>query len=216
MSRRIWLLLLLVPLLVGCGAGLKEEGRLPISNPLGRSQGETMELLVGTAPRSRNGGAVTKQAFASYTGSFSNTSTNVTIGSVHRFIICQRIQSAQVEVPEGASLPDTITLNNFHLNATFSDDQAQVTFDVDVTGTVTLTHTTGNNYAVTVQGEGVDPCLGATVQTGNLNTLAQIVTQGGSNTVDVTLTANVTSDPGLPDGTRIRLTTGLGTGTLEL
>jgi len=216
MSRSIWLLLLLVPLLVGCGAGLKEEGRLPISNPLGRSEGETMELLVGTVPSSRNGGAVTKQAFARYTGSFSDTSTNVTISNVHRFIICQRIQSAQVEVPEGASLPDTITLNNFHLSATFSDNQARVTFDVSVAGTATLTHTTGNDYAVTVQGEGVDPCLSATVQTGDLNTLAQIVTQGGSNTVDVTLTASVTSDPGLPDGTRIRLTTGLGTGTLEL
>ncbi|MGC8785213.1 MAG: hypothetical protein ACP5RN_12620 [Armatimonadota bacterium] len=218
MSRCIWLLLLLMPLLAGCGAGLKEEGRLPISNPLGRSEGETMELLVGAASRSRNGGAVTKQAFASYTGSFSNTSTDVTIGNVRRFIICQRIQSAQVEVPEGASLPDTITLRDFHLNATFSDNQARVTFDVGVVGTVTLTHTTGNNYAVTVQGEGADPCLGVIVENepDKLNTLAQIVTQGGSNTVEVTLTANVTSDPGLPDGTRIRLTTGLGTGTLEL
>lgn len=216
MSRRIWLLLLIAPLLAGCGAGLKEEGRLPISNPLGRSEGEIMELLVGSAPDSRNGGAVTKQAFASYTGSFSNTSTDVTIGNVHRFIICQRIQSAQVQVPEGASLPDTITLNNLHLNATFSDNQAQVTFDVSVTGTVILTHITGNNYAVTVQGAGVDPCLSATVESGDLNTLARIVTQGGDNTVRVTLTADVTSDPGLPDGTWILLTTGLGTGTLEL
>ncbi len=216
MSRRIWLFLLIAPLLAGCGAGLKEEGRLPVSNPLGRSEGETMELLIGAVPTSRNGGAVTKQAFATYTGSFSNTSTDVTISEVRRFIICQRIQSAQVQVPEGASLPETIVLNNFHLNATFSDNLAQVTFDVPVTGTVTLTHTTGNNYAVTVQGAGEDPCLGATVESGNLNTLAQIVTQGGDNTVGVTLTANVTSNPGLPDGTRIILTTGLGTGTLEL
>lgn len=216
MSRRTWLLLLLVPLLAGCGAGLKEEGRLPVANPLGRSAGETMELLVGAASRSRNGGAVTKPAFASYTGSFSDTSADITIGNVRRFIICQRIQSAQVEVPEGASLPNTITLKDFHLNATFSDNQAQVTFDVDVDGTVILTRATGNSYAVTVQGAGADPCLSATVQTGDLNTLARIVTQGGTNTVDVTLTANVTSDPALPDGTRIRLTTGLGTGTLEL
>lgn len=216
MSRRIWLLLLIVPLLAGCGAGLKEEGRLPISNPLGRSEGETMELVIGAMPTSRNGGAVTKQAFASYTGSFSNTSSDVTIGNVRRFIICQRIQSAQVQVPEGASLPETITLNNFHLNATFSDNQAQVTFDVSVAGTVILTRTTGNYYAVTVQGAGMDPCLGATVDSGDLNTLARIVTQGGDNTVGVTLTADVTSAPGLPDGSRILLTTGLGTGTLEL
>ncbi|GIV21686.1 MAG: hypothetical protein KatS3mg023_3437 [Armatimonadota bacterium] len=216
MSRSIWLLLLIAPLLAGCGAGLKEEGRLPVSNPLGRSEGETMELLIGAVPVSRNGGAVTRQAYASYTGSFSNTSTDVTIGNVRRFIICQRIQSAQVQVPDGASLPQTITLNNFHLNATFSDNQAQVTFDVSVTGTVILTHADGNNYTVTVQGAGDDPCLGATVESGDLNTLAQIVTQGGENTVGVTLTAEVTSDPGLPDGTRIILTTGLGTGTLEL
>ncbi|GIV17247.1 MAG: hypothetical protein KatS3mg022_2682 [Armatimonadota bacterium] len=216
MSRRIWLLLLIAPLLAGCGAGLKEEGRLPISNPLGRSEGETMELLIGSSPQSRNGGAVTKQASASYTGSFSNTSSDVTIGNVRRFIICQRIQSAQVQVPDGTSLPDTITLNNFHLNATFSDNQAQVTFDVSVTGTVVLTHAAGNNYTVTVQGAGADPCLGATVESGDLNTLARIVTQGGGNTVEVTLTTDVTSEPGLPDGTRILLTTGLGTGTLEL
>jgi hypothetical protein len=216
MSRSIWLLLLVVPLLVGCGAGLKEEGRLPVSNPLGRSDGEAIELLIGVLPASRNGGAVTRQAYASYTGSFSNTSTDVTISNVRQFIICQRIQSAQVQVPEGSPLPDTITLKNFHLNATFSDNQAQVTFDVPVTGTVTLTHTTGNNYAVTVQGAGNDPCLGATVESGDLNTLARIITQGGDNTVGVTLTVEVTSDPGLPDGTRIILTTGLGTGTLEL
>ncbi len=216
MSRSIWLLLLMVPLLAGCGAGLKEEGRLPISNPLGRSEGETMELIIGMMPASRNGGAVTKQAFASYTGSFPNTSTDVTIGNVRRFVICQRILSAQVEVPEGASLPNTITLQNFRLNATFSDNQAQVTFAVSVTGSITLTHTTGNNYEVTVQGTGTDPCLGATVESGDLNTLAQIVTRGGDNTVGVTLTADVTSDPGLPDGTRIILTTGQGTGTLEL
>ncbi|MCS6831635.1 MAG: hypothetical protein RMM08_00430 [Armatimonadota bacterium] len=216
MSRRIWLLLLIAPLLAGCGAGLKEEGRLPFSNPLGRSAGETMEMLVGTAPASRNGGAVTRQATANYTGSFANASSNVTIGNVRRFLICQRIQSAQVQVPEGAPLPSTITMNNFHLNATFSDNQAQVTFNVSVTGTVTLTRTTGNNYAVTVQGAGPDPCLGATVESGNLNTLAQIVTQGGNNIVQVTLRANVTSSPGLPDGSRILLTTGLGTGTLEL
>jgi len=73
MSRSIWLLLLVVPLLVGCGAGLKEEGRLPVSNPLGRSDGEAIELLIGVLPASRNGGAVTRQAHASYTGSFSNT-----------------------------------------------------------------------------------------------------------------------------------------------
>ena len=216
MSRRIWLFLLIVPLLAGCGAGLKEEGRLPVSNPLGRSDGDKMELLIGALPVSRNGEPVTRQAYARYTGTFADTSTNLTISNVRQFIICQRLQSAKVEVPGGASLPDTITLNNFHLNATFSDNLAQVTFNVPVSGLVTLTRTNGNNYEVTVKGAGVDPCLSATVQTGDLNTLAQIVTQGGDNTVGVTLTADVTSNPGLPDGTRIILTTGLGTGTLEL
>lgn len=216
MSRRVWLVLLIAPLLAGCGAGLKEEGRLPVSNPLGRSEGETLELLIGSAPASRNGGNVTRQAFASYTGSFPNTNTDVTISNVRRFILCQRIQSAKVQVPEGASLPDTITLNNFHLNATFYDDQARVTFDTSVTGTVVLRRTADNDYAVTVQGAGEDPCLGATVESGDLNTLAQIATRGGDNTVEVLLTADVTSNPGLPDGTSILFTTGLGTGTLEL
>jgi hypothetical protein len=52
------------------------------------------------------------------------------------------------------------------------------------------------------------------VESGDLNTLAQIVAQGGDNSVEVTLEADVTSNPELPDGTRIIFTTGLGTGTL--
>lgn len=211
MSRRFWLLLLLAPLLAGCGAGLKEEGRVPISNPLGLSEGGTLIMGIGTGGRQ----AETKQASATYTGSFSNTSTEINVSAVRRFIICQRIQSASVEVPEGATLPNTITLNGFHLNATFSDNQGSASIVADVAGTVTLTRTTGNNYTVTIQGSGEDQCLVATYE-GNLNTLAQIVTQGGDNTVEVTLTANVTSGPGLPDGSRIIFTTGLGTGTLEL
>ncbi|MEJ5253468.1 MAG: hypothetical protein HPY54_16480 [Chthonomonadetes bacterium] len=216
MSRRLWLALLLAPLLAGCGAGLKEEGRVPISNPLGRSAGESMEMVVGAVPVSRNGEPLTKQATASYTGTFSDTDADITISNVRRFIICQRIQSAQVVLPDGSTLPDTITMDGFSLSATFSDSFAQVSFNVSAAGQVILTRTTGNNYAVTVQGSGEDDCLVATVESGNLNTLAQIVTQGGTNTVDVTLTANVTSNPGLPDGTRIIFTTGLGTGTLEL
>lgn len=211
MSRRFWLLLLLAPLLAGCGAGLKEEGRVPISNPLGLSEGGTSEggtliMRIGTGGR---------QASATYRGSFSNTSTEINVSAVRRFIICQRIQSASVEVPEGATLPNTITLNRFHLNATFSDNQGSASIEVDVAGTVTLTRDTGNNYTVTIQGSGEDQCLVATHDGDNLNTLAQIVTQGGDNKVEVTLTANV-SDPGLPDGSRIIFTTGLGTGTLEL
>ncbi len=216
MSRRLWLALLLAPLLAGCGAGLKEEGRVPISNPLGRSAGESMEMVVGAVPLSRNGEPLTKQATASYTGTFSDTNADITISNVRRFIICQRIQSAQVVLPDGSTPPDTITMDGFSLSATFRDSSAQVSFNVSAAGQVTLTRTTGNNYAVTVQASGEDQCLVTTVESGSLNTLAQIVTQGGDNSVDVTLTANVTSNPGLPDGTRIIFTTGLGTGTLEL
>ena len=212
MSRRFWLLLLLAPLLAGCGAGLKEEGRVPISNPLGLSEGGTLIMEIGTGGRQ----AETKQASANYRGSFSNTSTEINVSAVRRFIICQRIQSASVEVPEGATLPNTITLNGFHLNATFSDNQGSASIGVDVAGTVTLTRATGNNYTVTIQGSGEDQCLVATHDGDNLSTLAQIVTQGGKNMVEVTLTANVTSDPGLPDGSSITFKTGLGTGTLEL
>ena len=215
MRKVLWLLLLL-PLLAGCGAGLKEEGRLPVSNPLGRGSGETVEMVISGDNRSRSDSSVTKRATASYTGSFANTSTNVTITNVRRFVLCQRIESAVVQVPEGSTLPDTITVKNFRLDATFRDNLAQVTFNVSMTGTVILTRSTGNNYTVTVQGTGNDPCLEATVESGDLNTLAQIVTQGGSNSVDVTLTADVTSNPGLPDDTRLIFTTGLGTGTLEL
>jgi len=214
MSRRFWLCCLLMPVLAGCGAGLKEEGRLPVSNPLGRGRGETVEMTVES--RSRNDSPATKQAIANYTGSFANTSTNITITNVRRFILCQRIESASVQVSEEAALPNTITLNNFRLTATFRDNLAQVTFNVPMTGTVVLTRGTGNSYTVTVQGAGNDPCLGATVVSEDLNTLAQIVTQGEENSVEVRLTADVTSNPGLPDGTRLIFTTGLGTGTLEL
>ncbi len=215
MSRRMWLLLLVVPLLAGCGAGLKEEGRLPVANPLGRGAGDAVQMTIGALPLSRNG-EVTKQASASYTGTFGNISTDVAVTSVRQFIICQRIESARVEVPGDETLPDTITLHNFRLNVTFSDNLASASFNVAVAGSLVLTRTTGNNYAVTVQNSGEEQCLVATIESGDLGTLAQILTQGGDNTVSVTLTANATSSPGLPDGTRIILTTGLGTGTLEL
>ncbi|MGQ9487708.1 MAG: hypothetical protein ACUVR7_08065 [Armatimonadota bacterium] len=214
MSRRFWLLLLLAPLLVGCGAGLKEEGRVPVMDPLGLSEGSTLSLTVGGS-RSRQ--EETKQASVSYTDGFSNTSTEINIGNVQRFIINQRIQSsARVVVPGGATLPDTITLRNFFLRATFSDNQGTVNFDASALGTVTLTRTTGDNYAVAIQGSGEEQSLVIRLESGNLSTLAQIVTQGGDNTVSFTLTADVTSDPGLPDGSQIIFTTGLGTGTLEL
>lgn len=205
MSKRLWLLLLLAPLLAGCGAGLKEEGRVPIMDPLGLSDGSSLTVV------SRG-----EQVSADYTGSFSNTSTEINVGNVSRFIISQRIQSAQVSVPQGATLPDVVTLNNFSLSVTFSDDQGTVTFSASAAGIVTLTRTTGNNYTVTIADSGQEQCLVVTLETGNLSTLAQIVTQGGDNRVNFTLTANVADGSGLPDGTQIIFTVGTGTGTLEL
>lgn len=205
MSKRLWLLLLLAPLLAGCGAGLKEEGRVPIMDPLGLSDGRSLTVV------SRE-----EQVSADYTGSFSNTSTEINVGNVSRFIISQRIQSAQVSVPQGATLPDAVTLNNFSLSVTFSDDQGTVTFSASAAGIVTLTRTTGNNYTVTIADSGQEQCLVVTLETGNLSTLAQIVTQGGDNRVNFTLTANVADGSGLPDGTQIIFTVGTGTGTLEL
>lgn len=205
MSKRLWLLLLLAPLLAGCGAGLKEEGRVPIMDPLGLSDGRSLTVV------SRG-----EQVSADYTGSFSNASTEINVGNVSRFIISQRIQSAQVSVPQGATLPDAVTLNNFSLSVTFSDDQGTVTFSASAAGIVTLTRTTGNNYTVTIADSGQEQCLVVTLETGNLSTLAQIVTQGGDNRVNFTLTANVADGSGLPDGTQIIFTVGTGTGTLEL
>lgn len=205
MSKRLWLLLLLAPLLAGCGAGLKEEGRVPIMDPLGLSDGSSLTVV------SRG-----EQVSADYTGSFSNTSTEINVGNVSRFIISQRIQSAQVSVPRGATLPDAVTLNNFSLSVTFSDDQGTVTFSASAAGIVTLTRTTGNNYTVTIADSGQEQCLVVTLERGNLSTLAQIVTQGGGNRVNFTLTANVADGSGLPDGTQIIFTVGTGTGTLEL
>lgn len=205
MSKRLWLLLLLAPLLAGCGAGLKEEGRVPIMDPLGLSDGSSLKVV------SRG-----EQVSADYTGSFSNTSTEINVGNVSRFIISQRIQSAQVSVPQGATLPDAVTLNNFSLSVTFSDDQGTVTFSASAAGIVTLTRTTGNNYTVTIADSGQEQCLVVTLERGNLSTLAQIVTQGGDNRVNFTLTANVADGSGLPDGTQIIFTVGTGTGTLEL
>lgn len=205
MSKRLWLLLLLAPLLAGCGAGLKEEGRVPIMDPLGLSDGRSLTVV------SRE-----EQVSADYTGSFSNASTEINVGNVSRFIISQRIQSAQVSVPQGATLPDAVTLNNFSLSVTFSDDQGTVTFSASAAGIVTLTRTTGNNYTVTIADSGQEQCLVVTLERGNLSTLAQIVTQGGGNRVNFTLTANVADGSGLPDGTQIIFTVGTGTGTLEL
>lgn len=205
MSKRLWLLLLLAPLLAGCGAGLKEEGRVPIMDPLGLSDGSSLTVV------SRG-----EQVSADYTGSFSNTSTEINVGNVSRFIISQRIQSAQVSVPQGATLPDAVTLNNFSLSVTFSDNQGTVTFSASAAGIVTLTRTIGNNYTVTIADSGQEQCLVVTLETGNLSTLAQIVTQGGGNRVNFTLTANVADGSGLPDGTQIIFTVGTGTGTLEL
>lgn len=205
MSKRLWLLLLLATLLAGCGAGLKEEGRVPIMDPLGLSDGSSLTVV------SRG-----EQVSADYTGSFSNTSTEINVGNVSRFIISQRIQSAQVSVPQGATLPDAVTLNNFSLSVTFSDNQGTVTFSASAAGIVTLTRTIGNNYTVTIADSGQEQCLVVTLETSNLSTLAQIVTQGGGNRVNFTLTANVADGSGLPDGTQIIFTVGTGTGTLEL
>lgn len=213
MSRRWWLLLLLATLLAGCGAGLKEEGRVPIMDPLGLSGGSTLGMTVGGS-RSRQ--EETKRASVSYTGRFSNTSTEINIGNVQRFIINQRIEpSARVVVPEGATLPNTITLRNFFLDATFSDNQGTVNLAASALGTVILTLKTGDNYYVAIQGSGEEHSLVIRLSR-DLHELAQIVTQGGDNTVSFTLTADVTSNPGLPDGSQIIFTAGLGTGTLEL
>jgi hypothetical protein len=92
---------------------------------------------VGGGNRSRNDGAVTKRATANYTGRFANTSTNVTITNVRRFILCQRIEAA-VGAGSGGSYP-TKHHHGEQLppTATFRDNLAQVTFDRPMTGIVT-------------------------------------------------------------------------------
>ncbi|MDW8104213.1 MAG: hypothetical protein RMK92_04300 [Armatimonadota bacterium] len=202
MSRRIWLLMVVAPLLFGCGSGLEEGGRIPIPNPLGLSSGQQFTLVTGSP--------------ATYTGigSFEDVNTELDVSTVRQYVLFQTLQ-ARGSV-QGSTAP-TITLRDFVLTVTVSDSRDSVTFEnLPIQGQVTLTRRADGDYDVTVtseRGNGLRAVVDEQ-ERAKLVRLARIVTSGGTNTVEATLRANVV--PSLPSGTRITLTAGTGTGTLEL
>jgi len=202
MLRRIWLLLLLAPVLFGCGSGLEEGGRIPVPRPFGLSSGEQVVMVVGSPATYRG------------SGSFEDISTTVDISAVKQYVLFQTLQARGLVT--GSSEP-TITLSGFEATITVSDAQDSVRFEnLSIDGQVTLTRRADGEYDVTVtgsRGSGLRAVIGEAEQA-KLVRLARIVTSGGTNTVEVVLRAQVS--PSLPSGTRITLTAGTGTGTLEL
>lgn len=202
MSRRIWLLALLAPLLLGCGAGLEEGGRVPIPKPLGLSSGESFTMTTGSPATYRG------------EGSFEDVSTELDVNRVRQYVLFQTLQA--LGSVEGSDA-QTITLSDFQLTVRVFDSQDSVQFDnLPIDGRVTLTRQDDGAYDVRVTGErgnGLRAVIGEQERQ-KLIRLARIVTSGGTNTVQVTLQATV--EPSVPSGTRITLTAGTGTGTLEL
>lgn len=202
MVRKAWFLLLLLPLLVGCGAGLEEGGRIPVDKPFGLSSSQEFTMTVGSPATYRG------------SGTFEDVSTNLNVNNVRRYILFQRLQ-ASARVNRTVELPTQITLSDFRISVTVSDvTGSRVSFsNLRVEGQVVLRRQRDDLYTVTV---GEPGGLRAVVEqeAERLVQLARIVTSGGTNTVEVILTATVSPD--LPSGTQITFTAGVGTGTLEL
>jgi len=184
MRKGLWLLLLL-PLLAGCGAGLKETGRLPILNPLGIDFGGQRSAQIVMRLQA-NGG----QATGSWTntGRFTDNATEVTVSNVRGFVLYQPILSATIGQP-GDSLPASITVESVQITIRVTDPQTgqSVQLELDQPQNLLLTTAGGNsNEYVVPDGAGLRATYEATRpdDVAKLQRLVEIVTKGGQNNVD--------------------------------
>jgi len=217
MRKGLWLLLLL-PLLAGCGAGLKETGRLPILNPLGINFGSQRTAEIEMSLRA-NGG----QATGSWTntGRFTDNATEVTVSNVRGFVLYQPILSAKIEPPSD-SLPASITVESVQITIRVTDPQTgqSVQLELDQPQNLLLTTAGGNsNEYVVPDGAGLRATYEATRpdDVAKLQRLVEIVTKGGENEVNaninISLKVAVEQSAAL-DGKTLTFEVSQGTGTL--
>jgi hypothetical protein len=218
MSRSIWLLLLVVPLLVGCGAGLKETGRLPILNPLGIDFGGQRSAQIDM-PLQANGG----QATGSWTntGRFTDNATEVTVSNVRGFVLYQPILSAKIGQP-GDSLPASITVESVQITIRVTDPETgqSVQLELDQPQNLLLTRAASspNKYRVS-DGAGLRATYEATGpdDVAKLKRLVEIVTKGGENEVNANINISLKVAVGQSadlNGRTLTLEVSQGTGTL--
>ena len=184
MRKVLWLLLLL-PLLAGCGAGLKETGRLPILNPLGINFGGQSFAQIDMRLQA-NGGQPTGSW--SNRGRFTDNATEVTVSDVRGFVLYQPILSARIE-PSSDSLPASITVERVEITIRVTDPQTgqSVQLKLDQPQNLLLTRAGGNsNEYVVPEGAGLRATYEATGadDVATLQRLVEIVTKGGENNVD--------------------------------
>jgi len=217
MRKGLWLLLLL-PLLAGCGAGLKETGRLPILNPLGIDFGGQRSAQINMRLQA-NGG----QATGSWTntGRFTDNATEVTVSNVRGFVLYQPILSATIGQP-GDSLPASITVESVQITIRVTDPQTgqSVQLELDQPQNLLLTTAGGNsNEYVVPDGAGLRATYEATRpdDVAKLQRLVEIVTKGGENEVNaninISLKVAVEQSAAL-DGKTLTFEVSQGTGTL--
>jgi hypothetical protein len=217
MRKGLWLLLLL-PLLVGCGAGLKETGRLPILNPLGIDFGGQRSAQIDMRLQA-NGG----QATGSWTntGTFTDNDTEVTVSNVRGFVLYQPILSAKIEPPSD-SLPASITVESVQITILVTDLQTgqRVQLELDQPQNLLLTTAGGNsNEYVVPDGAGLRATYEATRpdDVAKLQRLVEIVTKGGKNEVNANINISLKVAVGQSaalDGKTLTFEVSQGTGTL--
>jgi len=217
MRKGLWLLLLL-PLLAGCGAGLKETGRLPILNPLGIDFGGQRSAQINMRLQA-NGG----QATGSWrnVGRFTDNATEVTVSNVRGFVLYQPILSAKIEPPSD-SLPASITVERVQITILVTDLQTgqRVQLELDQPQNLLLTTAGGNsNEYVVPDGAGLRATYEATGpdDVAKLQRLVEIVTKGGENNVDAQIELSLQVAVGQSadlNGRTLTLEVSQGTGTL--
>jgi hypothetical protein len=217
MRKGLWLLLLL-PLLAGCGAGLKETGRLPILNPLGINFGSQRTAQINMRLQA-NGG----QATGSWTntGRFTDNATEVTVSNVRGFVLYQPILSAKIEPPSD-SLPARIEVKSVQITILVTDLQTgqRVQLELDQPQNLLLTTAGGNsNEYVVPDGAGLRATYEATRpdDVDKLQRLVEIVTKGGQNNVDAQIELSLQVAVGQSadlNGRTLTLEVSRGTGTL--
>jgi hypothetical protein len=217
MRKGLWFLLLL-PLLAGCGAGLKETGRLPVSNPLGIDFGVQRSAQIDMRLQA-NGG----QATGSWrnVGRFTDNATEVTVSNVRGFVLYQPILSAKIEPPSD-SLPARIEVKSVQITILVTDLQTgqSVQLELDQPQNLLLTTAGGNsNEYVVPDGAGLRATYEATRpdDVDKLQRLVEIVTKGGQNNVDAQIELSLQVAVGQSadlNGRTLTLEVSRGTGTL--
>lgn len=221
MKRPILLLALtalLAVLLSACGALIPPQS---FQNPVGLQGQKVTATVTGSSPRMAPQALTT---LAVGNGTVSATFDDIDLSDVPVGIAKYQVAlgfdaTASVSVPNGGTLPSTITLTNTSLDVIVSDSTGSVALPtMSYLGTLTLTQNSGSDYTVSGsvnQGE-VGQIFTAAVTSGTLADLLKIIAQQGDTKTPNTATATLsfTTDD-LPDGSTVDFTFSAGTGTVS-